>query len=729
MKTNAEDHKTLSKSVAGAGCTDPTFEETASEPEETITSQNAPETLATTTTPISVPVPQGISEEIVKLVKDRIDFLEAVEAAKCSTWYKLYRQIMQMIQNSKNPKKISKQTKHQKKNKNPQGKKKKIPKKTSNKKVNKKIMQDNVMKPVEVDKKKENIQDHESIVHGIVDEIISNAIGQGPEQVDKNKENIQDQESIVHGILDEIISNAVEEAETSEADEIVDILLSLVMENAKEPGGWREASEKTAVEKAAAEKAAAEKSAAEKAATEKATTEKAAVIGGSVDILMRNEPGLSFEPIEQTVLPVFKQEIPESNPVPLPIHMLQPVTVPILVPVPVLLPTQAFHNEYKGQEKQFQAESIQLLADGPENGGLTTDANFGQNRHNAMAMHHMSIPEYQPTHMKPFGQGEWGRVFQEYNRQCQISDQQSAVAKAKKIRNEVQSDIAAAKKEIENSKPMVGGDATALVHTLVQLNKFLEEWQQPAAPKVKIDVHKDPKDPKFEMEVNLAPFLCTKKNVARAVSNQYIERYIIEEIFEFATKQKEEQFAKVRQLNANLKDLGINWDPREKFPELEQKAMKEKYLPKMANMSETRSPIPPKQKLSKQRMDNQQPNLKNYLKKESKEFIQQVLQQMQDTNRALSLVKGENVIACPQVSAHNICFVIQTLACLFNSDAFRHAVMTSEGPTGEILQEFFKTANETRKCQIASKLAEELGGEAVVGEPQIVSRPFKQSMD
>merc|ERR1712115_322805 len=91
VKTTDEDRKTLSKSVAGAGCTDPTFGETASEPEETITSQNAPETLATTTKPISVPVPQGISEEIVKLVKDRIDFLEAVEAAKCSTWY---RQIM-----------------------------------------------------------------------------------------------------------------------------------------------------------------------------------------------------------------------------------------------------------------------------------------------------------------------------------------------------------------------------------------------------------------------------------------------------------------------------------------------------------------------------------------------------------------------------------------------------------------------------------------------------------
>merc|ERR1711973_584470 len=82
VKTTDEDRKTLSKSVAGAGCTDPTFGETASEPEETITSQNAPETLATTTKPISVPVPQGISEEIVKLVKDRIDFLEAVEAAK-----------------------------------------------------------------------------------------------------------------------------------------------------------------------------------------------------------------------------------------------------------------------------------------------------------------------------------------------------------------------------------------------------------------------------------------------------------------------------------------------------------------------------------------------------------------------------------------------------------------------------------------------------------------------
>merc|ERR1711867_144132 len=105
---------------------------------------NAPETLATTTKPISVPVPQGISEEIVKLVKDRIDFLEAVEAAKCSTWY---RQIMEIIQKSKNPPKKSKKTKHQKKN------------------------------------KKENSQDHESIVHGIVDEIISNAIGQGPEQV------------------------------------------------------------------------------------------------------------------------------------------------------------------------------------------------------------------------------------------------------------------------------------------------------------------------------------------------------------------------------------------------------------------------------------------------------------------------------------------------------------------------------------------------------------------
>ena len=393
------------------------------------------------------------------------------------------------------------------------------------------------------------------------------------------QENIQDHQSIVHGIVDEIISNAIEEAETSEADEIVDILLSIVMENAEEPGGWREASQKTAVEKAAAEKAAAEKSAAEKAAAEKATTEKPAVIGGSVDILQPNGPGLSYEPIERNVLPVFKPELPESNPVPLPIHMLQPVTVPILVPVPVLLPTQAFHNEYKGQEKQFQAESIQLLADGPENGGLTTDANVGQNRHNAMAMHHMSIPQYQPTHVKPFGQGEWGRVFQEYNRQCQISDQQSAVAKAKKIRNEVQSDIAAAKKEIENSKPWVGGDATALVHTLVQLGQFLEEWQQPAAPKVKIEAHKDPKDPKFEMEVNLAPFLCTKKNVARAVSKQYTERYIIEDIFEFATKQKEEQFAKVRQLNANLKELGINWDPREKFPELEQEAMKEKYLP------------------------------------------------------------------------------------------------------------------------------------------------------
>merc|ERR1711928_260261 len=74
------------------------------------------------------------------------------------------------------------------------------------------------------------------------------------EQVDKKKENIQGHESIVHGIVDEIISNAIEEAETSEADEMVDILLSLVMENAKEPGGWREASEKTAGEKADAEK-------------------------------------------------------------------------------------------------------------------------------------------------------------------------------------------------------------------------------------------------------------------------------------------------------------------------------------------------------------------------------------------------------------------------------------------------------------------------------------------
>ena len=85
VKTTDEDRKTLSKSVAGAGRTDPTFGETASEPEETITSQNAPETLATTTKPISVPVPQGISEEIVKLVKDRIDFLEAVEAAKVNS--------------------------------------------------------------------------------------------------------------------------------------------------------------------------------------------------------------------------------------------------------------------------------------------------------------------------------------------------------------------------------------------------------------------------------------------------------------------------------------------------------------------------------------------------------------------------------------------------------------------------------------------------------------------
>merc|ERR1712240_274786 len=170
VKTTDEDRKTLSKSVAGAGCTDPTFGETASEPEETITSQNA---LETTTKPISVPVPQGISEEIVKLVKDRIDFLEAVEAAKCSTWY---RQIMEIIQKSKNPQKKSKKTKHQKKNKNPQVKKKKILKKTNKKKVTKTITQDNVMKPEQVDKKKENIQDHESIVHGIVDEIISNAI-------------------------------------------------------------------------------------------------------------------------------------------------------------------------------------------------------------------------------------------------------------------------------------------------------------------------------------------------------------------------------------------------------------------------------------------------------------------------------------------------------------------------------------------------------------------------
>merc|ERR1711973_834166 len=54
VKTTDEDRKTLSKSVAGAGCTDPTFGETASEPEETITSQDAPETLATTTKPISV---------------------------------------------------------------------------------------------------------------------------------------------------------------------------------------------------------------------------------------------------------------------------------------------------------------------------------------------------------------------------------------------------------------------------------------------------------------------------------------------------------------------------------------------------------------------------------------------------------------------------------------------------------------------------------------------------
>merc|ERR1711873_111678 len=106
---------------------------------------------------------------------------------------------MEIIQRSKkSPKKIKK-TKHQKKNKNPQVKKKKILKKTNKKKGTKTITQDNVMKPEQVDKKKENIQDHESIVHGIVDEIISNAIGQGPEQVDKKKENIQDHQSIVHG--------------------------------------------------------------------------------------------------------------------------------------------------------------------------------------------------------------------------------------------------------------------------------------------------------------------------------------------------------------------------------------------------------------------------------------------------------------------------------------------------------------------------------------------------
>merc|ERR1711973_1040889 len=118
VKTTDEDRKTLSESVAGARCTDPTFVVTASEPEETITSQSPPETLATTTKPVSVPVPQGISEEIVKLVKDRIDFLEAVEAAKCSTWY---RQIMEIIQKSKNP---------QKKKKTPQKKKKKKKKKS-----------------------------------------------------------------------------------------------------------------------------------------------------------------------------------------------------------------------------------------------------------------------------------------------------------------------------------------------------------------------------------------------------------------------------------------------------------------------------------------------------------------------------------------------------------------------------------------------------------------------
>ena len=38
----------------------------------------------------------------------------------------------------------------------------------------------------------------------------------------------------------------------------------------------------------------------------------------------------------------------------------------------VAVPTQVFHNGIKSQEKQLQAESIQLWADGPEIGGLTT---------------------------------------------------------------------------------------------------------------------------------------------------------------------------------------------------------------------------------------------------------------------------------------------------------------------------------------------------------------------
>ena len=417
----------------------------------------------------------------------------------------------------------------------------------------------------------------------------------------------------------------------AQVEKFINELIGEALEDAKEPGGWfetKENSKKIIKERNNQKNNQKEKSnkyrkGQKKPLKSSKKKQSRPVIGGSVDIMMHNEPGLSFEPIERTVLPVLKQELPESNPVPLPLQRLQPVAVPIPLPLPypVFMPTQVLHDGIKGQEKQFQAESIQLLADGPENGGLTTDANFGQNRLNCMAMHHMSTPQYQPTHMKPFGQGEWGRIFQEYNRQCQISNQQSAVAEAKKRHEEVMADIAIAKRELENNKPWVGGDATALVNSLGQLSKFLEEWQQPASPKVRIEVHKDPKDPKFELEVGLLPFLCTQKNVPRAVIERYMEGFIMEQMFQFAAKPKEDQFAEVRQLAANLKEHKIDWDPREKFPELEQDAMKEKYLANMATMSETSSRIPKKQKLTKQGMDNQQPNLKNYLKKESTEYI------------------------------------------------------------------------------------------------------------
>ena len=347
------------------------------------------------------------------------------------------------------------------------------------------------------------------------------------------------------------------------------------------------------------------------------------------------------------------------------------------------------------QERKRSEELIMNMITVEQTGELTTPANTGSNKTNAMEMQQMS-PTFHPTPDL---------------RSRQLEEAVATHSAQNQATFESRRDFQKFKQSIDNNRQSSSpSQALGMSHQSWALMARALKQPVKEEPQMKIWVTREAEKPSYPLSVAVGPFMAM--NIKEGKQEDFLRVILQNDSLVWSAQNTKEQLAIFNKV-CDSSPVGKRHQ-KDELQSITEERMK-CYDKQMVTIpSETKSAIPSSThlftKLPKQDTDlnHQLPRDMSTLRQLGPHYSEPMIEIMQDLNPCMKLTIGANIFTCPQKAHDNLCYAFAGMTALTSMESIRYAASIADGFIGDAVTKFMQSSNEDEKYEIVKRLAEKM---------------------